>query len=235
MRKKPYYIVVALFMLIASGIGYRAFAKYLKVFEEIPVKLPRPLAEFPVLANDWTGRDIPITLGILKVARNDDYLHRFYSNSKNGEWVNLYIAYTARPRNMLGHEPQICYVGNGWIHDSTEKSKVTLNSGIDVPCLIHHFHRPSPSDETVTVLNYYVTNGQLSNDEGAFSGIGWRTPNIRRDASRYVAQVQISSLLESSVRNAARELTGLVLDFLPDENGNVKAARNYNVYKTFSE
>jgi hypothetical protein len=39
-----------------------------------------------------------------------------------------------------------------------------------------------------------------------------------------VAQVQISSVLESSVRKAAQDVTDLVLNFLPDENGKVKAA-----------
>jgi hypothetical protein len=38
-----------------------------------------------------------------------------------------------------------------------------------------------------------------------------------------VAQVQISSLLENSVRNAAADMTELILDLLPDENGIVRA------------
>jgi hypothetical protein len=190
--------------------------------------LPRQLAEFPIQLGDWAGKDIPIPPSTLKVARNDDYLYRLYANDKNNERVNLYIAYTARPRNMVGHDPQRCYVGGGWIHDGTELSTVVLNSGNKVPCLIHRFHRPTPSGETIIVLNYYVANGRLSNDEQTFSGIGWRTPNIRRDASRYVAQVQISSFLESSVRKAAKEMTNSVLDFLPDENGEVKAAKRFD-------
>jgi len=40
---------------------------------------------------------------------------------------------------------------------------------------------------------------------------------------RYVAQVQISSVLENSVRTVAKDMTDLILDFLPDENGKVKA------------
>jgi hypothetical protein len=39
-----------------------------------------------------------------------------------------------------------------------------------------------------------------------------------------VAQVQISSVLESSVRKAAQEIADPVLTFLPDENGKVRAA-----------
>ena len=41
---------------------------------------------------------------------------------------------------------------------------------------------------------------------------------------RYVAQVQISSVLENSVRLAAMDITDTVLEFLPDANDMVKAA-----------
>jgi len=37
-------------------------------------------------------------------------------------------------------------------------------------------------------------------------------------------QVQISSLLENSIRATAKDMTDLILDFLPDENGSVRAS-----------
>ena len=72
-------------------------------------------------------------------------------------------------------------------------------------------------------LNYYIVNGQLTDDESVFSGLGWRTPNIEGDPARYVAQVQISSLQEMTVRSAAKDFTDLVLGYFPEENGKVKA------------
>ena len=71
-------------------------------------------------------------------------------------------------------------------------------------------------------LNYYIVNGQLTDDESVFSGLGWRTPNVDGDPARYVAQVQISSVQKNSVRQAAKDITDLVLDFLPDQNATVK-------------
>ena len=100
--------------------------------------------------------------------------------------------------------------------------EVISNSGRAIPCLIHYFHMPTPSYEERVVLNFYIVNGQLTNDESGFSGIGWRTPNITGNAARYVAQVQISSVLENSIREAAKDMTELVLDFFPDENGKVR-------------
>ena len=79
--------------------------------------------------------------------------------------------------------------------------------------------------EENVVLNFYVVNGQITTDENVFSGFMWRTPNIAGNPARYVAHVQISSVLESSVRKAAKDMTDLILDFFPDENGKFKEAQ----------
>jgi len=63
---------------------------------------------------------------------------------------------------------------------------------------------------------------------GGFSGVGWRTPNIEGNPARYVAQVQISSIIENSIRTAAKDMTDLILEFFPDENGRVGAAEYIN-------
>jgi hypothetical protein len=76
------------------------------------------------------------------------------------------------------------------------------------------------------VLNFYILNGQLTANEDTFSGIGWRTPNIGGNPARYVAQVQISSVLENSARKATADMSELLLDFLPDKNGKVRAAQH---------
>jgi hypothetical protein len=73
------------------------------------------------------------------------------------------------------------------------------------------------------VLNFYILNGQITAEEDDFSGPLGRRPNITGDPARYVAQVQISSVLENSVRTIAKGMTDLVLDFLPGQNGKVRA------------
>jgi len=72
-------------------------------------------------------------------------------------------------------------------------------------------------------LNFYILNGQITTDENDFSSPFGRRPNIAGDPARYVAQVQISSVLENSIRTIAKDITDLVLDYLPDQNGTVKA------------
>jgi len=215
--------VLAFLLLISAGVTYRLLASHLDLAVETPIALPVPLSAFPAQIGQWVGKDVLLPESVQRVAQNDDFVSRLYVNSSNNEWANLYIAYSARPRTMVGHRPEICYVGGGWIHDSTEASEVMSKAGRQIPCLIHRFHTPSPGYEQMVVLNFYILNGQLTTDESVFSGIGWRTPNIGGNPARYVAQIQISSVLENSTRMAAKDMTDVILDFFPDENGKVRA------------
>jgi len=187
-----------------------------------------PLRALPTEIGNWTGKDVPVTETVQRVAAADDFLNRLYINKATDQWTNVYVAYSARPRNMQGHRPQVCYVAAGWIHDGTEHTKVISKSGRDVPCLLHRFHWPAPDHQEKVVLNFYIVNGQTTRDERVFTNIGWRTPNISGDPARYVTQVQISSVLENSVRTAAKDMTDFILDFLPDKNGEVRAMKYSN-------
>ena len=221
----PVYLVwiLAVFLLISSGITYRVLASRLKLVANTSIELPVLLSSFPKKIEHWVGKDIPIPQNIQSVAGNDAFLNRLFINDISNEWVNVYIAYTAQPRTMLGHRPQICYVAGGWVHDSTELTDVTSSTGREIPCLLHRFHKPSPGTEETVILNFYIVNGRCTSDERVFSGVGWRTPNIEGNPARYVTQVQISSYFENSIRLAAKDIAELVLDFFPDENGDVRA------------
>jgi len=215
--------ILAVLLLVCSGATYRVLASRLKLIVDTPVELPVPLSAFPKQIGLWAGKDVPIPPNIQRAAGNDAFLNRLFINKLSNQWANVYIAYTAHPRTMMGHRPQICYVAGGWVHEVTELTKVTSSTGREIPCLLHRFRRPSPETEETVVLNFYIVNGQLTSDERVFSGVGWRTPNIGGNPARYVTQVQISSLFENSVRSAARDITERVLDYFPDENGKVRA------------
>lgn len=215
--------ILAVLLLISAGITYRVLASQLELVVNTPIMLPVPLRMFPSKVGNWSGQDVPIPTNILRITGNDDFLNRRYSNALVGSWADIYIAYTARPRTMLGHRPEVCYIGGGWVHDGTQRSEVITRSGRRIPCLIHRFHWPSVDYQERVVLNFYIVNGQITTDQSVFTGFGMRTPNIAGDLARYVAQVQISSVLENSVRTAATDLAHLIFDFFPDENGIVRA------------
>ncbi len=215
--------VLACVVLVGSGVAYRVLAGRLERLSGT-VRLPVPLANVPMEIGGWAGRDVEMSEAVLKVAGNDDYVNRLYRNEEAGTWANLYVAYSGDPRTMLGHRPQVCYPAGGWQHEDTRHIEITTDRGRVVPCLLHRFYRAGEATRGVVVLNFYVLNGRLTDDEGTFSGAAWRVPNIAGDVARYVTQVQISSVLEKAVRDAAEEFIEVVLEYLPDEEGRVGAA-----------
>lgn len=210
-------------VMLLAGVGYRVAARRLCRSALDPIVLPVPLREFPVEVGGWAGEDVPRPEYIEQRAGNDDFLNRMFVHKPTGQWVNMYVTYSGRPRTMLGHRPKVCYVANGWVWQSSTKSQFVSSAGRSIPCLIHRFYKPGFGDEGVVVLSFYILNGQVTNSQDGFSGLKWRTPNIAGDPARYVAQVQISSVLENLVRSLARDVTDAVLDFFPDENGKVEA------------
>jgi hypothetical protein len=219
--------ILAVLLLVSTGIAYRVPAYGLRLFREEPIVLPVPLGVFPTRIGNWVGSEIAIpatTREYMEKNFADDFFSRRYVNSVDKTWVDVYLVYcSTRPGGILGHRSGVCYPAHGWLHDSTETSQFTSQDGRQIECLVQRFRQPAPSLDEVVVLSFYVHNGRITAKESDFSGLFGRKANIARDPSRYVAQVQISSVLESSIRKAAREITDLVLDFLPDENGSVRA------------
>lgn len=216
--------LITVSILIFGGAVYRMSASRLDTVTDHPVILPISLNNFPVEIDGWVGRDLPIPEYIQRVAGNDDFLNRFFIHETTNQWANVYVAYSARPRTMLGHRPQVCYTAGGWVHERTIESEFVTSNRQIIPYRLHNFSKPgfvAKEDEKIVVLNFYILNGQVTNEENNFSGISWRTPNIAGDPAHYVAQVQISSSLESSARKAAKEMTGRILEFFPDRNGKI--------------
>ena len=223
----PLVWVLSVILVILSGIAYRALASRLKLAVGTPINLPVLLSAFPTKVGNWVGEDLPIpttTKEYMEKNFADDFLTRRYINAATGAWTDVYVVYcSSRPGGILGHRPRVCYTGHGWIHDGTEPSQFISRAGQQVPCLIHRFHKPAPMNDHKVVLNFYILNGQITTDENDFSSPFGRRPNIAGDPARYVAQIQISSVLENSIRTIAKDITDLVLDYLPDQNGTVKA------------
>ena len=219
--------VVAVVLLISAGIAYRAMAARIQGDTIAQVNLPIPLKQIPLQIESWTGEDLPIpevTRAYMERNFADDYVSRRYVNTVQGLMADAYVVYcSSRPGGILGHQPLVCFPAHGWIHDGTATSQVVSRSGRPVDCQVHRFHRPAPSYQRMVVLSFYVLNGQITLSERDFSGIWGRRPNISGNPARYVAQVQVSSILEHSARTAAAEMADVLLAFLPDRNGHVSA------------
>ena len=82
------------------------------------------------------------------------------------------------------------------------------------------------------MLSFYLLNGKVTTNEQAFSGLMDKRPNVEGNPARYVAHVQISSVLENSIRQAAEDMIERIRDFLPDVNGQVRAVEIYGDQQT---
>ena len=219
--------LLAVAALLLAGAAYRVAASRLRAIVENPISLPVPLSAFPAQIGNWVGRDLAIRSTTKEYIENhfaDDFSSRRYINTATKAWADVYIVYcSSRPAGILGHRPRVCYTGGGWVHDGTEESQFISTSGRQIPCLVHRFHKPAPAYQQTVVLNFYILNGQITTNENDFSGPFGRRPNIAGDPARYVAQVQISSVLENSVRRVAQDMADLIVEFFPDENGKVRA------------
>jgi len=219
----------AVILVLFSGIAYRVLASRLRLLVYTSISLPLPLSAFPMQIDNWQGKELPIpniTKEYMERHFADDFISRRYVNAATKAWADVYVVYcSSQPGGILGHRPRVCYPAHGWIHESTQQSQVISLTGRVIPCLVHHFHKPSPESDEIVILNFYILNGLLTDDESVFSGVGWRTPNIASNPAHYVSQVQISSVLESSIRIVAEEMTDLILDFFPDEKNEVKVAK----------
>jgi hypothetical protein len=224
--------VVAVVLLITAGVSYRTRAARLYGDVLTPVKLPTPLKEVPGQIGAWVGQDLSIpetTVAYMRQNFADDYISRRYVNTQEGLRADLYVVYcSSRPGGILGHQPLVCFPNNGWIHDETASSQIVSRAGRPINCLIHRFHKPAPAYQQMVVLNFYILNGQITLSERDFSSPWGRRPNLSGDPARYVAQVQISSNLESSARAAAAQMTDILLAFLPGQTGPVNAAAGGN-------
>lgn len=221
--------ILAIVLLISAGVTYRILAANLERIANKPIKLPVPLSDFPMQIGNWSGKDVVIpstTLEYMKKNFADDYISRRYTNSVTNDFADVYVVYcSSRPGGILGHRPRVCYIGYGWVHDGTQTEQFISHEGRRINFLIHRFHMPAPMNTQKVVMNFYVLNGRLTSNEKDFSGLWGRRINIAGDLAQYVAQIQISSVLENSVRLMAKDIVDLVLDYLPDKDGNVRAVQ----------
>jgi len=213
-------LLLGLILLVLAGVGYRYASVYLEEALSEPIVLEVALSHFPAEVGSWAGSDVEISEEIQKVAGNDDFLNRLYHKKEDNVWANVYIAFSARPRTMLGHNPQFCYKGSGWISGEITDGRIKTSGGAEVPYLLHRFKKET---REIFVLNFYILNGQIINSEGGFSGIAFKRPNIKGSLARYVAQIQISSKYQANVEQAATDIVDTILEFFPDEQGKVRS------------
>jgi len=199
-NRKP--AIVAVLVLLISGVAYRTLAAYYARPAESAPLPPGTLGRLPVDLADWHGSDLPMDERVVKATSSDQLLSRRYVRRDGSASVALVVSYGIRLRDLLPHRPEICYPGNGWTLRNTESSALKLPDGRSIPCQIQTFDRAGIGTDAVVVLHYYLVDGQFSEDVSLLRSKVWKT----EAASHYNVQVQISARVDPLSHDKAQSV-----------------------------
>lgn len=201
-------MIAAVVLMLAAGGVYRAVAQaYSRLDRNDPLP-PGTLAKLPMQLGVWQGIDVPLDPEIVKKTRTDQHVNRLYRHGGKLPPVFAFVAYGVSMRDLLPHRPEVCYPGAGWTWKSTTKLEIPdAWDGRALQCQVHRFERGMFGAEQVTVLNYYIVDGETCPDVELLRGRSARP----QTGVHYSAQVQISCA-GGSVGDATRMLSA-VTDF----------------------
>jgi EpsI family protein len=185
-------------LLVAAGAGYRVLA-YRLDRTLAGGSFPRgTLAALPFEIGEWTGRDEPLDESIVEATDLDDYVNRWYVRRTDGAAVGLWLAFGSRARDLMPHRPEVCYPGAGWTLEGQNTTVLHPRAGSDLRVRILDFTRGGLDPRQLTVLNYYIVDGETCEDVSLLRSKAWRG----QTSVKYTAQVQITCR-ESAARTTA--------------------------------
>jgi len=213
--------LTALALLIVTGTGYRILAYHLaRPTQSVPLP-PGTLAKLPLKIGGWIGKDVPLDPAIIRATDTDDHINRVYYRNGRTERVGVFIAYGVRARDLMPHRPEVCYPGGGWNLIKSQVTSIALTRQKDsLSYSLFKFARGGLDSRSVSVVNYYIVDGQYCPDVSLLRSRIWRGAK----GAHYIAQVQISCAgdqlysvdsSEKSLRDFARDSAHAIRSLLP--------------------
>lgn len=199
--------IAASFLMLIGGLMYRILATPVN---KTPIN-PAALERLPLQIGDWMGQDIPLDERTVRVAGIDAYVNRRYSFPDGLGYVSLYIGCGVNVSEVLGHRPEICYSGAGWILVDRRPMELPMNGGLKLPCSLFEFIRGGLGRNRLSVLNYLIVDGQFYSDISPVMPMAWR----RFRAVDYVTRVQIVSTEVLTADLAIRTACAFAVDSAP--------------------
>ena len=179
--------IVAGFLMLFSSAAYRVLAARLAAPVNTVSMPPAALERLPLQIGDWAGQNVPLDEAIVRATDTDAHINRRYSRYNASEYIQLYIAYGVRARDLMTHRPEVCYTGAGWTLIDKRSSELPLSNEMELPCSIFQFSRGTLNTKKTVVLAYYIVDEQYCRDVSLLRSKAWRGSGT----IRYVAQVQI--------------------------------------------
>jgi len=89
-------------------------------------ELAKYIDEVPMNVGDWEGTDRVVTDDVLRVAGAAGHLSRDYQHKQTGQRVKVWLI-CGRPQDMIIHNPQICYPGQGYTQHGQRRKYSFVN------------------------------------------------------------------------------------------------------------
>ncbi len=208
---------VAAALLVSFGACYRLLsARYARASESTQIPAGT-LSALPLVLGDWVGTDAPLDEWVIRATDTQDHVSRTYRKAAD-EIVALFVGYGVNLRDLAPHRPEVCYPGAGWSLDRTDRvDDLPVDGGPPLSCQIHTFQRGGLVGDRVTVLNYYIVDGDYCSDVSLLRSRAWR----KNSSATYAAQVQIvcqtgisPTRAEEAVRSLAADSAQLIRNLL---------------------
>ena len=182
-------VLVAVALLGASGVAYRAAAARFGRASGGVVLERGTLKKLPLQIGGWVGVDVTMDEEIVRATDTDDHVNRTYTQHRRNRQVTLWIAYGIRLRDLMPHRPEVCYTSGGWLVDDKKAVDLAMEEGETLPCRILRFQRGGLGSGHITILNYYLVDGEYCADVSLLRSKQWRRGE---EGARYAAQIQIA-------------------------------------------
>ncbi len=166
--------ITASFLVLMYGLTYRALAARLAAPASIAPVAAETLERLPLQIADWAGEGLPMDEEIAHATGADAYINRRYSCNSGLESVSLFAGCSVGGYERIIHRPEICYARSGWALTDRRVVELLLPDGVRLPCSIFQFSRGELNVERVTVLHYYVVDGQRCDDLSPLQSKLWR-------------------------------------------------------------
>jgi EpsI family protein len=186
--------VAASCLMLVFGLAYRVVAAKLEGPVGTAPISPDALARFPLQLGDWVGEDVPMDEAIARATDTDARLNRRYARKGGLEAVSFYVASGVKARDLMPHQPEVCYTGAGWTRMDRRSVELPLGDATKLPCTIMQFSRGALNTQKVVVLDYYLVDGQYCADVSLLRSKAWRGSGT----VRYVAQIQITTAITAT-------------------------------------
>ena len=81
--------------------------------EAFHASVRQAMGRLPARSGSWTSYEVPPTPGAVKLLRPNVLDQRRWVNGATNEAVSVLVVHCGDTRDMLGHYPPVCYVGQG--------------------------------------------------------------------------------------------------------------------------